>query len=136
MDNGGNHPKRYAVIPSGSSSSNVLLSRFNYIHEDGMRIIYATLFGCFIFAGSKACYAQITSWENSPLNYKNSELNYNNSSMKWENSPLNWDNSSLNINSNTGVYDNSGNRYGYETIAPSGTKNYYDNSGNRIGYSK
>ena len=78
-----------------------------------MKIIALALFGCFVFAGQKACYAQT-----------------------WENSPYNWKNSQLNIHSDTGVYDNSGSRIGYETITPSGTKNYYDNEGNRKGYSR
>lgn len=101
-----------------------------------MKILYVAIFGCFVFAGSKACYAQIPSWENSPYNYKNSEMNYNNSSSKWENSQYNWNNSQYNNQAKGGVYDNSGNRIGYETISPSGTKNYYDNNGNRQGYSR
>ncbi len=72
----------------------------------------------FISSGS---YAQVTSWENSPLNYNNSPLNYNNS-------PLNY-------NSTNGVYDNNGNRIGYETQSPTGVTNVFDNNGNRIGYS-
>ena len=65
--------------------------------------------------------AQVTSWENSPLNYNNS--------------PLNYQNSSLNYNSSNGVYDNSGNRIGYQTQTPAGVTNVFDNNGNRIGYS-
>jgi hypothetical protein len=101
-----------------------------------MKIAYALVFGCFIVAGSKACYAQVTSWENSPYNWRNSELNYNNSSMNWNNSSYNWKNSEMNINSNTGVYDNIGNRIGYETISPSGTRNYYDNNNERRAYGR
>ena len=79
--------------------------------------------------------AQVTSWDNSPLNYNNSPLNYNNSSLNYNNSPLNYQNSPLNYNSNNGVYDNSGNRIGYQTQSPSGVTNVFDNKGNRIGYS-
>ena len=50
--------------------------------------------------------AQVTSWENSPMNYNNSPMNYNNSPMNYNNSPMNY-------NSNNGVYDNNGNRAGY-----------------------
>ena len=63
---------------------------------------------------SLGAFAQVTSWENSPLNYQNSPMNYN---------------------SNNGVYDNSGKRIGYEVTAPSGVTNVFDNNGNRIGYS-
>jgi hypothetical protein len=77
---------------------------------------------------SSLSHAQVTSWENSPLNYQNSPLNYNNS-------PLNYQNSPINYNSNNGVYDNSGKRIGYEVTAPSGVTNIFDNNGNRTGYS-
>ena len=80
-------------------------------------------------------HAQVTSWDNSPLNYNNSPLNYNNSSLNYNNSPLNYQNSPLNYNSTNGVYDNNGNRIGYETQSPSGVTNVFDNNGNRIGYS-
>ena len=79
--------------------------------------------------------AQVTSWENSPLNYQNSPLNYENSPMNYNNSPMNYQNSPMNYNSNNGVYDNSGKRIGYEVTAPSGVTNVFDNNGNRIGYS-
>jgi hypothetical protein len=134
MDGSRIDSKGCSVGFSRGCSSIVLFSRSNYIYEDNMKIIYATLFGCFIAFGSKVCYAQIPSWDNSPYNWKNSELNINNSSLKWDNSPYNWNNSELNINSKTGVYDNSGNRLGYETISPIGTTNYFDNDGNRRGY--
>ena len=65
--------------------------------------------------------AQVTSWDNSPMNYNNSPMNY-------QNSPMNY-------NSNNGVYDNNGKRIGYEVTAPSGVTNVFDNNGNRIGYS-
>jgi hypothetical protein len=80
-------------------------------------------------------FAQVTSWDNSPLNYNNSPLNYNNSPLNYNNSPLNYQNSPLNYNSNNGVYDNTGNRIGYEVKAPTGVTNVFDNQGNRIGYS-
>ena len=80
-------------------------------------------------------FGQITSWENSPLNYKNSELNYQNSPLNYNNSPLNYQNSPLNTNSSNGVYDNNGNRIGYETKSNEGVTNIFDNNGNRIGYS-
>jgi len=70
---------------------------------------------------ARSSQAQVTSWENSPLNYQNSPLNY-------QNSPLNY-------NSTNGVYDNNGNRKGYEVQTPSGVTNYFDNNGNRTGYS-
>jgi hypothetical protein len=70
---------------------------------------------------SLGAFAQVTSWENSPLNYQNSPMNY-------QNSPMNY-------NSNNGVYDNSGKRIDYEVTAPSGVTNVFDNNGNRIGYS-
>ena len=79
--------------------------------------------------------AQVTSWENSTMNYQNSPMNYENSPMNYNNSPMNYQNSPLNYNSNHGVYDNSGKRIGYEVTAPSGVINVFDNSGNRIGYS-
>ena len=82
-----------------------------------------------------SAFAQVTSWDNSPLNYNNSPLNYNNSSLNYNNSPLNYQNSPLNYNSNNGVYDNTGNRIGYEVKAPTGVTNVFDNQGNRIGYS-
>ena len=63
---------------------------------------------------ARSSQAQVTSWENSPLNYQNSPLNYN---------------------STNGVYDNNGNRKGYEVQTPSGVTNYFDNNGNRTGYS-
>ena len=79
--------------------------------------------------------AQVSSWDNSPLNYNNSPLNYNNSSLNYNNSPLNYQNSPLNYNSTNGVYDNNGNRIGYQTQSPTGVTNLFDNNGNRIGYS-
>ena len=91
------------------------------------------LFGCFVFVGGKACYAQ-TSWENSPYNWKNSAMNYENSSSKYENSPYNYNNSQYNYNATNGVYDNQGNRQGYVVPSPTGTVNYYDNYGNRQSY--
>ena len=84
---------------------------------------------------SLAAFAQVTSWENSPLNYNNSPLNYNNSSLNYNNSPYNYNNSQYNYNANNGIYDNSGNRIGYETQSPTGVTNVFDNNGNRIGYS-
>jgi hypothetical protein len=98
-----------------------------------MSKILIGLFGCFVFIGGKACYAQ-TSWENSPYNWKNSEYNYNNSSMNYNNSPYNYNNSPYNYNSPNGVYDNNGNRQGYIAPNPSGVVNIYDNNGNRRGY--
>ena len=98
------------------------------------KILLAGLFGCFAFAGGKVCYAQTTSWENSPYNWKNSTMNYENSSSKYENSPLNYNNSPYNYNSPNGVYDNQGNRQGYITTNPSGVVNYFDNNGDRQGY--
>ena len=66
------------------------------------------------FAVSCSCFAQVTSWENSPFNYNNSQYNYN---------------------ANNGVYDNQENRIGYEVQSPQGVTNVFDNNGNRIGYS-
>ena len=80
------------------------------------------------FAVSCSCFAQVTSWENSPFNYNNSQYNYNNS-------PYNYNNSQYNYNANNGVYDNQGNRIGYEVQSPQGVTNVFDNNGNRIGYS-
>jgi hypothetical protein len=97
-------------------------------------IIKSTLLVGSVFF-SLGAFAQVTSWENSPLNYQNSPLNYQNSPLNYNNSPLNYQNSSLNFNSNNGVYDNSGKRIGYEVTAPSGVTNVFDNNGNRIGYS-
>jgi hypothetical protein len=88
----------------------------------------------FLLLLSSGSHAQITNWDNSPLNYNNSPLNYNNSSLNYNNSPLNYQNSPLNYNATNGVYDNSGNRIGYQTQAPSGVTNVFDNNGNRIGY--
>ena len=87
-----------------------------------------------VFVVSPA-FGQITSWENSPINYKNSELNYQNSPLNYNNSPLNYQNSPLNTNSTNGVYDNNGNRIGYETTSNEGVRNIFDNNGNRISYS-
>jgi hypothetical protein len=84
---------------------------------------------------ARSSQAQVTSWENSPLNYQNSPLNYQNSPLNYQNSPLNYQNSPLNYNSANGIYDNNGNRKGYEVQTPSGVTNYFDNNGNRIGYS-
>lgn len=84
---------------------------------------------------SSVVFAQVTSWENSPMNYQNSPMNYENSPMNYNNSPMNYQNSPMNYNSNNGVYDNSGKRIGYEVTAPSGVTNVFDNNGNRIGYS-
>ena len=81
----------------------------------------AVAFGLITALASPLASAQVTSWENSPLNYNNSPLNY-------QNSPLNY-------NSSNGVYDNSGNRIGYQTQSPAGVTNVFDNNGNRIGYS-
>ena len=86
------------------------------------------------FAISCSCLAQVTSWDNSPLNYNNSQFNYDNSSYNYNNSPFNYNNSQFNYNANNGVYDNSGNRIGYETQSPTGVTNVFDNNGNRIGY--
>ena len=82
---------------------------------------------------SSVSQAQVTSWDNSPLNYNNSPLNYNNSPLNYNNSPLNYQNSPLNYNSTNGVYDNNGNRIGYETQSPTVVTNVFDNNGNRIG---
>jgi len=90
---------------------------------------------CTGFLLVNSCIGQVTSWENSPLNYNNSPLNYNNSPLNYNNSPLNYQNSPLNYNSNNGVYDNGGKRIGYEVTAPTGVTNVFDNQGNRIGYS-
>ena len=57
--------------------------------------------------------AQVTSWDNSPMNYQNSPMNYN---------------------STNGVYDNTGNRIGYVVQSPQGVTNIFDNNGNRVGY--
>ena len=92
-------------------------------------------FGLIAALASPLANAQVTSWDNSPLNYNNSPLNYNNSPLNYNNSPLNYQNSPMNYNSNNGVYDNSGNRIGYQTQSPSGVTNVFDNKGNRIGYS-
>ena len=78
-------------------------------------------FGLIAALATPLAIAQVTNWDNSPLNYNNSPLNY-------QNSPMNY-------NSNNGVYDNSGNRIGYQTQSPSGVTNVFDNKGNRIGYS-
>ena len=92
-------------------------------------------FGLIAALATPLASAQVTSWDNSPLNYNNSPLNYNNSPLNYNNSPLNYENSPLNYNSNNGVYDNTGNRIGYEVKAPTGVTNVFDNQGNRIGYS-
>lgn len=90
-------------------------------------ILYTLTFFLTSLVGSLS-HAQVTSWENSPMNYQNSPMNY-------ENSPMNYNNSPMNYNSNNGVYDNSGKRIGYEVTAPSGVTNVFDSNGNRIGYS-
>lgn len=95
----------------------------------------AITFGLVVALASPLASAQVTSWDNSPLNYNNSPLNYNNSPLNYNNSPLNYQNSPMNYNSNNGVYDNSGKRIGYEVTAPTGVTNVFDNQGNRIGYS-
>lgn len=95
----------------------------------------AVAFGLITALASPLASAQVTSWENSPLNYNNSPLNYNNSPLNYNNSPLNYQNSPLNYNSSNGVYDNSGKHIGYEVTAPTGVSNVFDNQGNRIGYS-
>lgn len=97
--------------------------------------LFPRFLACFISTTALTAQAQVTSWDNSPLNYNNSTLNYNNSPLNYNNSPLNYQNSPLNYNSTNGVYDNSGNRIGYQTQAPSGVTNVFDNNGNRIGYS-
>lgn len=95
----------------------------------------AISFGLVASLASPLANSQVTSWDNSPLNYNNSPLNYNNSPLNYNNSPLNYQNSPLNYNSNNGVYDNGGNRIGYQTQSPAGVTNVFDNHGNRIGYS-
>jgi hypothetical protein len=80
--------------------------------------------------------AQVTNWDNSPMNFKNSDMNWNNSSSNFKNSPYNWETSEYNFNTKAGVYDNSGNRLGYETMNKDGVLNYYDNSGNRTAYGR
>ena len=72
-----------------------------------MKLIKIAVFSV-ILGISSIGNTQITSWENSPLNYNNSPMNYNNSPMNYNNSPMNYNNSPMNYNSNNGVYDNNG----------------------------
>jgi hypothetical protein len=100
---------------------------------------YLFLKSCFFTVSALALtnnpvIAQITNFDNSPLNYQNSPLNFDNSPLNFRNSPLNFDNSPLNYNATNGVYDNKGNRLGYEVRSPQGVTNIYDNKGNRTGY--
>lgn len=99
-----------------------------------MNLFGAILLGCFAFGTSKACYAQVESWNNSPYNWKNSEYNSNNNSSNWDNSPYNWKNSPENYDSRNGLYGSNGERVGYEVVSPQGVTNYFDNNGNRLGY--
>jgi hypothetical protein len=78
--------------------------------------------------------ADITSWNNSPMNYQNSEMNYENSPLNYNNSPMNYENSSLNYNSERIIRDNSGQAIGYAVPKSDGGVNYFDMEGHREGY--
>jgi hypothetical protein len=78
--------------------------------------------------------ADITSWNNSPMNYQNSELNYENSPLNYNNSPMNYENSPLNYNSERIIRDNSGKAMGYAVPKSDGGVNYFDMEGHREGY--
>lgn len=78
--------------------------------------------------------ADITSWNNSPMNYQNSEINYENSPMNYNNSPMNYENSPMNYNSERIIRDNSGEAMGYAVPKSDGGVNYFDMEGHRQGY--
>lgn len=78
--------------------------------------------------------ADITNWDNNPMNFENSEMNFENSPMNFENSPMNFKNSPNNFNSDRIIRDNSGHAMGYEVPKPDGGVNYYDFQGHRRGY--
>lgn len=78
--------------------------------------------------------ADVTSWNNSPMNYQNSEMNYENSPMNYNNSPMNYENSPMNYNSERIIRDNSGQATGYAVPKSDGGVNYFDMEGHREGY--
>jgi hypothetical protein len=92
------------------------------------------LFGCFMFMGQKACYAQALNWADSEFNWRNNSYNINNTAQSWDNNPMNWKNDPFNYEARNGVYDRDGQRVGYEVVSPQGVKNYFDNNGKRMGY--
>jgi len=79
-------------------------------------------------------WADITNWDNNPMNYENSEMNYENSPMNYNNSPMNYQNNPMNYNSDRIIRDNSGHAMGYEVPKPDGGVNYFDLQGHRRGY--
>jgi hypothetical protein len=79
-------------------------------------------------------FADVTNWDNNPMNFENSEMNFENSPMNFENSPMNFKNSPNNFNSDRIIRDNSGHAMGYEVPKPDGGVNYYDFQGHRRGY--
>lgn len=78
--------------------------------------------------------ADVTNWDNNPMNFENSEMNFENSPMNFNNSPMNFENSPMNFNSERVIRDNSGNPLGYEVPKPNGGVNYYDLEGHRKAY--
>ena len=99
-----------------------------------MKLLAGLIFGCFMVAGQKACYAQ-TLWEDSPYNWANSEFNLKNTDADWYNSPYNWNNSYANTYGKNRIYDNNGNSIGYGPAERIDTPtNFFDNNGNRLGY--
>lgn len=83
---------------------------------------------------SESGSADVTNWDNNPMNYENSEMNFDNSPMNYNNSPMNFQNNPMNYNSDRIIRDNSGHAMGYEVPKPDGGVNYFDLGGHRKGY--
>jgi hypothetical protein len=79
-------------------------------------------------------HSDLTSWDQSPMNFENSEYNFENSPMNFNNSPGNFLNSPMNWGSDRIIRDNEGHAEGYAVPKPGGGINYFDLEGHRKGY--
>ena len=97
------------------------------------RVLLSLALSGFLLA-PKTGSADVTNWNNNPMNFENSEMNFENSPMNYNNSPMNYQNNPMNYNSDRIIRDNSGHAMGYEVPKPDGGVNYFDLSGQRKGY--